>query len=432
MSQLTVKMVRSIWGIQLRSFNDLHQYLNKKHSRKKTKLQRIMQELQDENNRIQMRIDLFLSPGSDPASKLTPPDVRSSNFALDESWFEPQHHFTIRFKKRLFGLNVKKVHSYIGELTRMQRDELQEMLKELSALMEEREQLLIRLSSFESTNHSEVAAASPEILKEEAHVQEATAEKEMHQEAAPVKEGINAENMRERRKEHLKRQIILAQMFMEFSQIQMQQWKEQFKEKFEAQIKDQLLLKLKNHLLTEQPDETEEDWREIQEIIRQKIMAGQKQIKSRSNVVAFQHKGRRQSMPNLTATPYKRRLTVNGTNFWDEDIESLLFQADVLYENEGVTYVPYSGHPEMIVESDSIHQERFIESKQNPAITTQAYLLRKKYIVGKLAGADLKDSSGKIIVAKNEVITEEVMNQAEQQGKLAELIVNMTIPGLGE
>lgn len=401
------KIGRSIWGIQLRSFNEIHQYLNIKRNQNKVKLQRIMQELQVENSRIQMRIDFFQSPRFDPASESSPPDVQISPFEWDESWFEPQHNFKIRFKKRLFGLSINKVHSSLKELISMQRDELQEMRKELGALLEKREQLLIKLSSFESTNHSEEAAASLETLGEEVHLQEGTAEKEIQQEAASVEEGIYDENIRE-------------------------QLEEQWKEKIEAQIKEQLLLKLKSHLLTKQPDETEEFWWEIQEIIKKKIIEGQKQVNSRSNVVAFQHKGRRQGLSNLTETSHKQRLTVNGADFWGEDIEPLLFQPFIGYDDEGVAYVPDSGHSEMIIESDSIHRERYIESKQSPAITNQAYLLRKKYIVGKLAGADLKDSSGKIIVAKNEMITEQVMNQAEQQGKLAELIVNMMIPGLGE
>jgi hypothetical protein len=71
-------------------------------------------------------------------------------------------------------------------------------------------------------------------------------------------------------------------------------------------------------------------------------------------------------------------------------------------------------------------------SKQSPAITEEIRMIRQKYIVGKIAGEDVYDSSGKLIIAKQSVITGEVVDKADTEGKLAELIVNMIIPGLGE
>lgn len=56
--------------------------------------------------------------------------------------------------------------------------------------------------------------------------------------------------------------------------------------------------------------------------------------------------------------------------------------------------------------------------------------LKRNYIVGKLAGEDLMDRNGRVLITKNTVITEDAMKQAENEGKLAELIVNMIIPGL--
>ncbi|HZG58487.1 hypothetical protein, partial [Paenibacillus sp.] len=68
----------------------------------------------------------------------------------------------------------------------------------------------------------------------------------------------------------------------------------------------------------------------------------------------------------------------------------------------------------------------------SPAITEEIRSLRVKYIVGKWAGEDLFDAAGKRIIAKGAVITEETVDAAERAGKLAELIVNMIIPGLGD
>jgi len=54
--------------------------------------------------------------------------------------------------------------------------------------------------------------------------------------------------------------------------------------------------------------------------------------------------------------------------------------------------------------------------------------MRNVYIVGKLAGEDLISKTGELIVSKDSVITEEIVQEAEHEGKLSELIINMAIP----
>ena len=58
--------------------------------------------------------------------------------------------------------------------------------------------------------------------------------------------------------------------------------------------------------------------------------------------------------------------------------------------------------------------------------------IKSQYIVGKVAGEDLMDSKGRLIISKSQVITSQAVNTAHREGKLAELIVNMKISGLGE
>ena len=58
--------------------------------------------------------------------------------------------------------------------------------------------------------------------------------------------------------------------------------------------------------------------------------------------------------------------------------------------------------------------------------------IKSQYIVGKVAGEDLMDSNGRLIISKSQVITSQAVNTAHREGKLAELIVNMKISGLGE
>ncbi|MHC1683882.1 MAG: hypothetical protein AB6733_13160 [Clostridiaceae bacterium] len=54
--------------------------------------------------------------------------------------------------------------------------------------------------------------------------------------------------------------------------------------------------------------------------------------------------------------------------------------------------------------------------------------IRRKYIVGKIAGEDLHDGSGNIIIRKDNIISMETVAAAEREGKLASLIVDMKIP----
>ncbi|HOV79226.1 MAG TPA: hypothetical protein PK728_03905 [Bacillota bacterium] len=75
-------------------------------------------------------------------------------------------------------------------------------------------------------------------------------------------------------------------------------------------------------------------------------------------------------------------------------------------------------------------EEKGKKVQASPAVEKEIKTIRHKYVVGKLAGEDLLDGSGKVIILKNELITPEVVERAEAEGKLPELIINMVIPGL--
>lgn len=72
------------------------------------------------------------------------------------------------------------------------------------------------------------------------------------------------------------------------------------------------------------------------------------------------------------------------------------------------------------------------DASGSQAISEEIRQLRYKYIVGKIAGDDLYDRRGGLIIARNAVITADAVNKADREGKLADLIVSMIIPGLGE
>lgn len=100
-------------------------------------------------------------------------------------------------------------------------------------------------------------------------------------------------------------------------------------------------------------------------------------------------------------------------------IEKQLDPTDVSTNNE------YEQHSVV-----SENNETFNESEDS--LMVQINAIKSQYIVGKVAGEDLYDQEGHLIIAKSKVINRQVVNKAHSEGKLAELIVNMKIPGLGE
>jgi len=66
----------------------------------------------------------------------------------------------------------------------------------------------------------------------------------------------------------------------------------------------------------------------------------------------------------------------------------------------------------------------------SPVITDEINSIRNKYIIGKMAGENLVDSNGRIIISKNEIITSDVIAKADREGKLPDLIISMILPGM--
>jgi cell division septum initiation protein DivIVA len=72
------------------------------------------------------------------------------------------------------------------------------------------------------------------------------------------------------------------------------------------------------------------------------------------------------------------------------------------------------------------------EALESQGVKQELDQIKKRYIVGKLSGLDLYGQKGQLIVGNNEVITNDMIELARQEGVLAELIVHMKIPGLGD
>lgn len=66
----------------------------------------------------------------------------------------------------------------------------------------------------------------------------------------------------------------------------------------------------------------------------------------------------------------------------------------------------------------------------SPALAAEIRVIQQRYIIGKKAGENLYDEAGALIIAKGEEIAAATIDAAERAGKLADLIVQMVIPGL--
>lgn len=91
--------------------------------------------------------------------------------------------------------------------------------------------------------------------------------------------------------------------------------------------------------------------------------------------------------------------------------------------------LPGAGENRQVLEQKDNPQEN---QQKSPAIAEEIKNIRYKYIVGKIAGEDLVADDDSIIIAKKELITEATIEKAENAGKLAELIVNMQLPGMDD
>ncbi|WP_309120792.1 hypothetical protein [Paenibacillus sp.] len=67
-------------------------------------------------------------------------------------------------------------------------------------------------------------------------------------------------------------------------------------------------------------------------------------------------------------------------------------------------------------------------SRESPALTEEILSIRNRYIVGKLAGETLHGYDGRVIVNKNQRITPAIVQEADKEGKLPELIIHMIVP----
>ncbi|MDF2946182.1 MAG: hypothetical protein K0S51_861 [Bacillales bacterium] len=132
----------------------------------------------------------------------------------------------------------------------------------------------------------------------------------------------------------------------------------------------------------------------------------------------------------------------NADDFWG-DIEDWTLDTAASTEINTEELIP-NFEVEFLQNDDGVNvsKDTKLATNQNNSVYTvnidsvlveQIDSIKSMYIVGKLAGENLYDQQGNLIVEKFSLITKEVVEKANQAGKLADLIVNMkfTRPGVG-
>ena len=118
-------------------------------------------------------------------------------------------------------------------------------------------------------------------------------------------------------------------------------------------------------------------------------------------------------------------------NFWEVDFDEI--NGDSSYNisiKEDIT--KSISDKEKVKNEDVKVVSKQVDTKENKTLENRIKNIRFKYLVGKIVGEDLMDSKGIIIASKNSVITKNMINIVDKQGKLAELILNMIFPEVSE
>jgi hypothetical protein len=125
------------------------------------------------------------------------------------------------------------------------------------------------------------------------------------------------------------------------------------------------------------------------------------------------------------------KIPANPINNFNERVQPSVEEAAATFEEPTKASSLDSGSQNINKQAD-LYSSKDVQPKETSqksmAIDSEINMLRNKYIVGKIAGEQLLDSMGRVIAAKNAIITLEIVDIADREGKLSELIINMVLP----
>lgn len=372
-----------------------------------------------------------------------------------------------KIPKRWFGYQVKETEAYLRKLESMQREESEEIEKKIKAQRAQLEELQAKLSEMRSKPNE--PALSPEkaaLLLErldrsvEAIVSQGEAETESLRRLQERKLEQHDKRMSEWDKQSEDYRKALDFLLEEASDLI---FKVKSKQKSDVPDQSQLEKEAGEAMRLSRTRSSVEDVWESKErdeeasglnekpeplqasakILQFKLRSILNEVTETEEETAATHSSMTadgmtmdESKKALPAKPNSNKKTDYGKSFWG-DMEAYLEEdeprqtLDFPSETADIAEAPQVVGEENLGLSSEQAEPESNELKPSPGLTEEILSIKNRYIVGKVAGENLYASDGGLIVAKGNTITSEIVQKAEREGKLPDLIVHMVIPGLG-
>ncbi|MCR4440824.1 MAG: hypothetical protein QHH10_01565 [Peptococcaceae bacterium] len=372
---------------------------------------------------------------------------------------------TVRFR----GLSVREVDEFLGKLEKTQAEETAALEEQVRASREEKERLYQRLLELQAQRAQKAkpreflelalvrAREAVDLLKKKAEEEAAEvikAAREKNEANSSKVDGIESEIKATRA--HIQSLLEgLASIFQEPEKAG--DVAEQFSKK---------IIKFKSTIENRKPAQAKEDEQAALSPPQAGKEQGQQMKKMLDNLARVLNVPENEQALLLPGAEEKKERKVVGSGFWDSVFDSPGADGETASTAETLRAHPagYAENREKtadVADEEDLQKEPVKElgqeqveevkktsptAKQGPAdtadmaastagsraVAAEINSMRYKYIAGKIAGEDLFDGGGKLIIARGEKITTEVIGRAEAEGKLPELIVNMVLPGMEE
>ncbi|MHB1485141.1 MAG: hypothetical protein ACYCYI_10810 [Saccharofermentanales bacterium] len=168
------------------------------------------------------------------------------------------------------------------------------------------------------------------------------------------------------------------------------------------------------------------------------------QIENKGRIISEKHKQRIDEldlkMQNGIQYAYKIMNDVQEKQYLPVKPEIQEIQAKAVYENQIQTRTVFENQIQTKTGHEGAGEIKIVEGfwedpkvEMKPAVKTEISeqengpVFKNAYVIGKFAGDDLFDKSGKLIIAKNEIITQDIIEKAEKEGKMIELVLEMKL-----
>lgn len=313
---------------------------------------------------------------------------------------------------RLFGYNKKEVDLYIGRIAAVYESNIEKQIKEIDSIKKEKDQLRREVdqmsSKLASLKSYEVLKLSLDRL--ETVYRYLTDYEQDDSSVLASKEYLIKEKLKEN----------VLEIENEILEI-----KESIKKELEQINK---IIKSTNLSLVTTKDSTKHDESEASSnLLNNKMTAdGTFPLNESDNLEKI-------IKPNKDKPPVHNNSIFKLNSFWGK-IENPK-EDEELQENTKPR--DDEGHQQAQNQASAAAQEQKEEQEEKRVsdslgLKEQIDVARYKFILGKIAGEDLFDATGGVIVNKHEEITPRVVEVAQKEDKLSELIINMLVQGMEE